>query len=59
MTGRGQAASDRVALLRFLLRRIDRFVWITVPSVVHGLPEQMDFGVHYNFLSVRTFLDTL
>lgn len=30
-----------------------------MPSVVHGLPEQMDFGVHYNFLSVGTFLDTL
>lgn len=53
MTGRGQAASNWVALLRFLLCRIDRFIWITVPSVVHGLPEQMDFGVHYNFFKCK------
>lgn len=53
MTGRGQAASNWVALLRFLLCRIDRFIWITVPSVVHGLPEQMDFGVHYHFFKCK------
>lgn len=45
---------DQLARLRFLPCRINRFMRITVPSVVHELSETF-FGVHCNFLKHKTY----